>query len=99
MATVLALAMESEPTNSSIGVVVNENGVVVDHLILGRGGRINKNDMEGFLQNVGKIFSNNSSIDVIILNTALQNQTTVLQKQISEKIGEICVSDGSSFQA
>lgn len=87
----LALALESNPSTSSTAVIVNENGVVVDQLILGKGGRINKNEMDGFLNNVDKIFTNNTSIDVIILNTALQNQTIELQKKINEKIDEICV--------
>lgn len=72
-------------------MIVNENGVVVDQLILGKGGRINKTEMDGFLSNVEKIFTNNTNIDVIILNTALQNQTIELQKKINEKIDEICV--------
>lgn len=94
----LALAFESEPTVSSIGVVVNPTGVAVDHIILGKGGRIPKNDMDYFLSNIEKIFLNNRDIDVIIMNTALQNQTIQLQKMISEKIGEVCVEFQKSFE-
>lgn len=47
--------------------------------------------MDGFLNNIEKIFANNASIDVIIMNTALQNQTIELQKRINEKIEENCV--------
>ena len=87
----LALALQSESNVSSTAVVVNELGVAVDHMILGRGGRISKDEMEGFLNNVQKIYENNTTVDVIILNTALQHQSIQLQKSISDKIGDYCV--------
>ena len=87
----LALALQSESSVSSTAVVVNELGIAVDHMILGRGGRIAKDEMEGFLNNVQKIFENNNTIDVIILNTALQHQSIQLQKSIHDKIGDYCV--------
>lgn len=43
------------------------------------------------MNNINKIFMNNPSIDVIIMNTALQNQTIELQKRINEKIQDCCV--------
>ena len=47
--------------------------------------------MDSFMNNIKKIFMNNPSIDVIIMNTALQNQTIELQKRINEKIQDCCV--------
>ena len=91
LATVLALAFQSEATVSSTAVIVNEFGSVVDHIILGKGGRINKTEMDGFMNNIEKIFTNNPSIDVVIMNTALQNQTLELQKRINERIEDCCV--------
>lgn len=43
------------------------------------------------MNNIKKIFMNNPSIDVIIMNTALHNQTIELQKRINEEIQDCCV--------
>ena len=40
LGTVLALALSSERSASSTAAVLNENGVVIDHAILGQGGPV-----------------------------------------------------------
>lgn len=90
LGTVLALALSSERSASSTAAVLNENGVVVDHAILGQGGPVIKAEMETFLNNVGKLFENNQ-VDVVVMNAALLGQTRQLQKNISERLASLAV--------
>ena len=90
LGTVLALALSSERSASSTAAVLNENGVVIDHAILGQGGPVSKADMEGFLDNVSRLFENNQ-VDVVVMNGALLGQTRQLQKNISERLASVAV--------
>ena len=96
--TVLALGLSSERQASSTAAVLNENGVVIDHAILGQGGPVVKADMDSFLDNVCKIYQNNE-VDVIILNGALLSQTRLLQKNISERVGAVAVGERRESEA
>lgn len=94
----LALSLSSERQASSTAAVLNENGVVIDHAILGQGGPVVKADMDSFLDNVCKIYQNNE-VDVIILNGALLSQTRLLQKNISERVGAVAVGERRESEA
>lgn len=98
LGTVLALALSSERSASSTAVVLNENGVVIDHAILGQGGPVSKADMEGFLDNVSKLFENNQ-VDVVVMNGALLGQTRQLQKNISERLASVAVGAARRYDA
>ena len=90
LASVLALSFSTEPTQSSVAVVLNENGVVADHCILGKGGHVSRLDEESFLQNIQKIYEKNT-VDVVIMNAALQSQTLQLQRMIEEMLDRVSV--------
>ena len=88
----LALTFAGDSSESSTAVVVGEYGNVIDHAILGRGGRIGKSVLDEVMNNVVKIFSHNLSVDVIVMNTGLMNQTITIQKEIAKRIEDFCVS-------
>ena len=90
LASVLALSFSSEPTQSSVAVVLNENGVVADHCILGKGGHVSRLDEESFLQNIQKIYEKNT-VDVVVMNAALQSQTLQLQRMVEEMLDRVSV--------
>ena len=71
-------------------MVLNENGVVADHCILGKGGHVSRLDEESFLQNIQKIYEKNT-VDVVVMNAALQSQTLQLQRMVEEMLDRVSV--------
>ena len=86
----LSISFSSELNQSSVAVVLNENGVVADSLIIGQGGRIAKLEEGTYLDNIQRIFERNT-VDVVILNAALQSQTLQIQRNIEEMLQRVSV--------
>lgn len=86
----LSLSFSSEFNQSSVAVVLNENGVVADSLILGRGGRIAKLEEQSYLDNIQHLYERNA-VDVVILNAGLQSQTLQIQRNIEEMVQRVAV--------
>jgi hypothetical protein len=89
---VLSISFSSELNQSSVAVVLNDNGVVTDSLIIGQGGRIAKLEEGTYLDNIQRIFERNT-VDVVILNAALQSQTLQIQRNIEEMLQRVSVGE------
>ena len=88
----LSISFSSELNQSSVAVVLNDNGEVTDSLIIGQGGRIAKLEEGTYLDNIQRIFERNT-VDVVILNAALQSLTLQIQRNIEEMLQRVSVGE------
>ena len=85
MATVLSISFSSELNQSSVAVVLNENGVVADNTVIGQGGHIPRLEEGTFIDNIQRIYERNN-VDVVIMNQ--RNIEEMLQRISVGEIGD-----------
>lgn len=68
-----------------MAVVLNDNGVVVDHSVITPGGFIPREKQDDVLDALTKLAEQNRA-DVVVMNTALGLQTVVIQRLLASQL-------------
>ena len=79
------MAFGASRETPSMGVVLNENGVVVDHAVVAAGGFVPRERQEALVEAIAALAERNGA-DFVVLNTALGVQTAAIQRALAARL-------------
>ena len=81
----VGVAFGASRETPSMGVVLNENGVVVDHAVVAAGGFVPRERQEALVEAIAALAERNDA-DFVVLNTALGVQTAAIQRALAARL-------------
>ena len=81
----VGVAFGASRETPSMGVVLNENGVVVDHAVVAAGGFVPRERQEALVEAIAALAERNAA-DFVVLNTALGVQTAAIQRALGARL-------------
>ena len=91
------MAFGASRETPSMGVVLNENGVVVDHAAVAAGGFVPRERQEALVEAIAALAERNGA-DFVVLNTALGVQTAAIQRALAARLRSEVRKEGASMR-
>ena len=91
------MAFGASRETPSMGVVLNENGVVVDHAVVAAGGFVPRERQEALVEAIAALAERNGA-DFVVLNTALGVQTAAIQRALAARLRSEVRKEGASVR-